>query len=95
MPQKNTGPAEEKTGKPEYVNFGETKTDCERYSGCAQIPFPPHIRLAGECLPISVSPHRQQHEGCTLVDYVAAHEKEDIFDYLAEVWEQMQQSIPF
>ncbi len=34
-----------------------------------------------------------KHEGCTLVDYVAAHEKEDIFDYLADVWKQMQRTI--
>ncbi|WP_195240811.1 L-serine ammonia-lyase, iron-sulfur-dependent, subunit alpha [Odoribacter laneus] len=34
-----------------------------------------------------------KREGCTLVDYVAAHESADIFDYLAEVWAQMQQTI--
>lgn len=34
-----------------------------------------------------------KHEGCTLVDYVAAHENPDVFDYLGEVWEQMQETI--
>ena len=34
-----------------------------------------------------------KNEGCTLVDYVLAHEKPDILDYLSEVWEQMQQTV--
>ncbi|MDR1756513.1 MAG: L-serine ammonia-lyase, iron-sulfur-dependent, subunit alpha [Culturomica sp.] len=32
-------------------------------------------------------------EGCTLVDYVSKYEKEDIFEYLGEVWAQMQVTI--
>lgn len=32
-------------------------------------------------------------EGCTLVDYVVKHEGPEVFDYLAEVWEQMQETV--
>ena len=32
-------------------------------------------------------------EGCTFVDYVEQHEGPEIFDYLAEVWEQMQRTV--
>ncbi len=32
-------------------------------------------------------------EGCTLVDYVSKYEQEDIFEYLGEVWAQMQVTI--
>lgn len=32
-------------------------------------------------------------EGCTFVDYVEQHEGAGIFDYLAEVWEQMQRTV--
>ncbi len=32
-------------------------------------------------------------EGCTLVDYVEKYEGKEIFDYLEEVWRQMQESV--
>lgn len=32
-------------------------------------------------------------EGCTFVDYVEQHEGVEIFDFLAEVWEQMQRTV--
>lgn len=34
-----------------------------------------------------------KNEGSTLVDYVEAHEGKEIFDYLGEVWEHMQETI--
>ena len=37
--------------------------------------------------------HWCNNEGCTLVDYVEAHEGKEVFDYLGEVWEQMQATI--
>lgn len=37
--------------------------------------------------------HWCKQEGATLVDYVAAYEQPDIFDYLGEVWIQMQQTV--
>ncbi len=32
-------------------------------------------------------------EGCTLVDYVEKYEGKEIFDYLGEVWQQMQETV--
>lgn len=37
--------------------------------------------------------HWCNHEGCTLVDYVEAHEGKQVFEYLGDVWIQMQETI--
>ncbi|MCC8174593.1 MAG: L-serine ammonia-lyase [Odoribacter sp.] len=34
-----------------------------------------------------------KEEGCTMVDYINKYEQPDLWDYLAEVWEQMQETV--